>query len=122
MQQESGNRFIAGAKERSLREESRNTASTVSLSQSRTAHRAGYAACAWAVVFAAVSFYWAVGGIAGVNTNASAITKLVLARDSGWIAIMWGTGALKIIAGLLALALVRPWGRAIPRWLLLTAA
>ncbi len=122
MQQEADNRPKAVAKERPPREESRNTMSTVSLSQSRTAHWAGYAACAWAVVFAAVSFYWAVGGTAGVNTNAPAITKHVLARDPGWIAIIWGTGALKIIAGLLALALVRPWGRAIPRWLLLTAA
>ncbi len=58
----------------------------------------------------------------GVNSNAPAITKHVLARDPTWIAIIWGTGVLKIIAALLALALVRPWGRALPRWLLLTAA
>lgn len=83
---------------------------------------AGYAACAWAVAFAAISFYWAAGGTIGVNTNAPAITTHVLARDPSWIAIMWGAGVLKVIAGLLALALVRPWGRAIPHWLLLTAA
>lgn len=83
---------------------------------------AGYAACAWACVFATASFYWAAGGIAGVDTNAPAITKPVLAHDPTWIAILWGTGALKIIAALLALALVRPWGRMIPRWLLLVAA
>jgi hypothetical protein len=81
----------------------------------------GYAACAWAVLFAALSFYWAAGGTAGVEMNAPAITRPVLARDPGWIAILWITGALKLVAGLLALALVRPWGRLLPRWLLLGA-
>ena len=80
---------------------------------------AGYAACAWAIAFATLSFYWAAGGTLGVETNAPAITRPVLAREPGWIALLWITGALKLIAGLLALALVRPWGRALPRRLLL---
>ena len=96
--------------------------SAVSPATARSAVWAGYAACAWAFVFAALSFFWAAGGTAGVNTNAPAVTKPVLARDPTWIAILWGTGVLKVLAGLLALALVRPWGRALPRWLLLTAA
>ena len=83
---------------------------------------AGYAACAWAFVFAAMSFSWAAGGTVGVNTNAPAITGPVLAGDPAWIAALWITGALKVIAGLLALALVRPWGRLFPRWLLSIAA
>ncbi|MGI8855695.1 MAG: DUF3995 domain-containing protein [Thermomicrobiales bacterium] len=83
---------------------------------------AGYAACIWAFVFAAISFYWAAGGRAGAATNAPAITAHVLARDPGWIAILWATGVLKVVAGLLALALVRPWGRVFPRWLLMIAA
>ncbi|MGH9186572.1 MAG: DUF3995 domain-containing protein [Acidimicrobiales bacterium] len=82
---------------------------------------AGYAACVWAVLFAAVSFYWAAGGTIGVETNAPAITRPVLDREPGAIAMMWATGLLKIVAGALALALVRPWGRTAPRWLLLTA-
>jgi hypothetical protein len=32
------------------------------------------------------------------------------------------TGVLKVLAGLVALALVRPWGRVVPRRLLLVAA
>src|SRR5579885_3449009 len=99
-----------------------DTEKAASTVESRPMAWAGYAACAWACVFAAVSFYWAAGGIAGVETNAPAITAPVLARDPTWIAILWGTGALKIIAALLALALVRPWGRLIPRRLLLIAA
>jgi len=80
-----------------------------------------YAACAWAAVFAAMSFYWAAGGTAGANTIGDIITTPALARDPTFVAILWATGALKAIAGLLALALVRPWGRVFPRWMLLTA-
>ncbi len=76
---------------------------------------AAYAACAWAVVFAAASFYWAAGGTVGADTVGSVITRL-----PGIVALLWVTGALKVIGALLALALVRPWGRVLPRWLLLT--
>lgn len=82
----------------------------------------GYAACAWALLFSLQSFYYAAGGTAGARTWPSAIAAGVLARDPTWIAVMWGTGALKVLAGLLALTLVRPWGRLILRWLLLAAA
>ncbi len=82
---------------------------------------AGYAACVWALAFAAVSFYWAAGGTAGGSTIGPALTSLAVARDPTFIAILWVTGALKVVAALLALALVRPWGRRIPRWAPLVA-
>ena len=44
-----------------------------------------------------------------------------LADDPWFIVILWSTGVLKALGGLLALALVRPWGRIVPRWLLLAA-
>ncbi len=90
--------------------------------RARYAAWAAYAACAWAFAFAALSFYWAAGGTAGAETIGEAVTKPVLARDPGWIALLWATGALKALGGLLALALVQPWGRVIPRWMRLTAA
>lgn len=90
--------------------------------RARYAAWAAYAACAWAFAFAALSFYWAAGGAAGAETIGEAVTKPVLARDPGWIALLWATGALKALGGLLALALVQPWGRVIPRWMRLTAA
>lgn len=37
------------------------------------------------------------------------------------LAAVWGVGAAKVLAGLLALALVMPWVRAFPRWMLLAA-
>jgi len=90
--------------------------------RARYAAWAAYAACAWAFAFAALSFYWAAGGTAGAETIGEAVTKPVLAREPGWIALLWATGVLKALGGLLALSLVQPWGRAIPRWMRLTAA
>jgi hypothetical protein len=82
----------------------------------------GYVACAWALLFAALSFYWAAGGTAGAETIGEAITRPIRAREPGWIVLLWGTGIAKVLGGLLALALVRPWGRRFPRWLLLVPA
>lgn len=82
----------------------------------------GYAACAWALLFAVMSFYWAAGGTAGAETLGEAITGPALARDPGFVALLWVTGVLKALGGLVALALVQPWDHAAPRWVLLTAA
>jgi hypothetical protein len=74
----------------------------------RTALWTGYAACAWAFVFAGVRFYWAAGGRLGGATTGPAITAPVASGDPWWIALLWGTGLLKVGLGLLA----RPgWGR-----------
>jgi len=73
-------------------------------------------------VFALMSFYWALGGRIGLATQATRIQERALVGDSGFIIILWVTGAMKVGGGLLALALVRPWGRVFPRWLLLAAA
>lgn len=37
---------------------------------------AGYAACVWALLFAAISFYWAAGGTAGSDPIGPAITSM----------------------------------------------
>ena len=81
----------------------------------------GYAACAWCCVFAAMSFYWALGGTAGLSTVSPELRPLVIARDPGFITILWITGVLKLIGGVFALALVRPWSQKLPRTLLLAA-
>ena len=57
----------------------------------------------------------------GWRYHRDVIRTPALARDPTFVAILWTTGALKAIAGLLALALVRPWVRVIPRWMLLVA-
>lgn len=42
---------------------------------------------------------------------------LALATESWFIAVVWLTGFLKVLAGLLALSLTKRWGRAFPVWL-----
>ncbi|MGE5335448.1 MAG: DUF3995 domain-containing protein [Nitrososphaerota archaeon] len=68
---------------------------------------AAYAASAWAMLFALLSFYWALGGEFGVNTLGRGIQSL--AHDPGFIAVVWLTGVAKVVGGLFALTLVRPW-------------
>ena len=79
---------------------------------------AAYAACALAWLSAVPSFYWALGGTAGLDTVGGAIEELARTRDPAGIALGLGAGVLKVAGGLLALALVRPWGQAIPGRLL----
>jgi hypothetical protein len=79
---------------------------------------AAYAACALALLYAVPSFYWALGGTAGLDTVGGAIEQLGRTRDPAGVALAIGAGVLKVAGGLLALALVRPWGRALPRRLL----
>ena len=90
--------------------------------RSRATARAAYAACALALLYAVPSFYWALGGTGGLDTVGGAIEELARTRDPAGVALGIGAGLLKVAGGLLALALVRPWGRAIPRRLLLGAA
>ena len=85
--------------------------------QARRAERAAYAACGWAFLFAALSFFWAVGGRTGLHPLEQA------AASSGpvWIAINLSAGVLKALAGLMAVALVRSRGKRMYRKLLFVA-
>jgi hypothetical protein len=80
-----------------------------------------YAAAVWAALFTLVSLYWAAGGTAAAQTIGDAITDPALAREGGMVAFLWATVFLKALAVVLALALVQPWGRSLPRPLLLAA-
>jgi hypothetical protein len=79
---------------------------------------AAYAACALALLSAIPSFYWAAGGTSGLDTVGGAIEELARARDPAGVALGVGAGVLKVAGAVLALALVRPWGRRVPRRLL----
>ena len=79
-----------------------------------------YAACGWSLLFALMSFYWALGGELGVKTLGSGIQSL--ADDPGFVAVVWLTGVAKVVGGLFALTLVYPWARWLsPRWKLILA-
>ena len=85
---------------------------------SRRAVWVAYAACGWALLFAALSFFWAAGGRTGLHP----LELEVAPGNSMWIIINLGAGILKALIGLLALALVQPWGRIFPRKLLRACA
>ena len=92
------------------------------VTRTRATTWAAYAACALALLSAVPSFYWALGGTAGLDTLGGTIEELGRAHDPRGVALGAVAGILKVAGGLLALALVRPWGRAVPRRLLLGAA
>lgn len=78
------------------------------------------AASIWSFAFAALTFYWALGGTAGIETIGPAITGL--AGDPVFLIFLWLTGIFKLLAGLLALALFQPWAAIFPQRLRLAAA
>jgi Protein of unknown function (DUF3995) len=80
---------------------------------------AAYAAAVVAFAYALVSLYWAAGGHRLVSTVGGYVAQF--AREGGAVPVLVALAATaaKVAGGLLALALVRPWGRVIPRrWLL----
>src|SRR6516165_1469877 len=80
-----------------------------------TAHAAAIVAFAYALT----SLYWALGGHALVSTIGGFVEQF--ARRGGALPVLIALVAAlaKVVGGLLALALVRPWGRMVPRrWLL----
>jgi hypothetical protein len=100
----------------------KTTSRTASGVRSRPTSLVAYAASAWAFAFAAMSLYWAAGGTFGVGTQADSIRELAVTRPAWFVATLWVTGVMKATAGLIALALVRPWGRAIPPRMVVVAA
>ncbi|MDP9863142.1 MULTISPECIES: DUF3995 domain-containing protein [Streptosporangium] len=86
--------------------------------RSRRAAWAGYGAAAWGFLFALPSFYWALGGTAGATTTISpSLVRLVQDGVTWFIVVLWVTGALKVVGGVLGLALVRRWGTGMSRLL-----
>ena len=78
-----------------------------------------YAAAIVAFAYALMSLYWALGGHALVSTIGGFVEQF--ARRGGALPVLIALAAAlaKVAGGLLALALVRPWGRMVPRrWLL----
>lgn len=78
-----------------------------------------YGAAIWSLIFALISFYWAAGGTVGASTLARSIEDQSRHPDGVFLASVWVTGVLKLIAGIIALACVQTWGHRIPRWFLL---
>jgi len=70
-----------------------------------------------------MSLYWAVGGHGLVSTVGGYVEQFARRGGAVPVVVALAATAAKAAGGLLALALVRPWGRVVPRrWLLAGAA
>jgi hypothetical protein len=84
---------------------------------------AAYAAAIVAFGYALVGLYWAFGGRGLISTVGGYVEQF--ARRGGALPVLLALAATlaKVAGGLLALALVRPWGvRVVPRWWMLAVA
>jgi hypothetical protein len=79
------------------------------------ARGAAYGAPATALGYAAVSLYWAAGGTAGLSTVGGIAQTMARSGGAAAAAVISVTVLLKTAGGLLALAMVMPWGQRLPR-------
>ena len=68
-----------------------------------------------AFAFAAVSLLWATGSTLGLDTLGGSVERLGRERDPALLAANAVALVLKLLGGVLALALVQPWGRRLPQ-------
>jgi hypothetical protein len=59
---------------------------------------AAYGACAWALAFAVMSFYWAAGGLVAIDTIGGEPERLARARDPEFVAAQWIIGEHLLMA------------------------
>jgi hypothetical protein len=85
----------------------------------RTGRWPAYVAAVLAGLFAAISFYWALGGTALINTLGGQIGALAKSNSPTASLLAWGAAIAKLVGVAFALALVRAWGRRLPRRLML---
>jgi hypothetical protein len=76
-----------------------------------------------AFAYALVSLYWAVGGRSLAGTIGGYVEQMARHGGAAVVLLTLAATAAKVVGGLLALALVRPWGRVLRRlWLLIVSA
>jgi hypothetical protein len=78
----------------------------------------GYAACVWAVHFAAAHYYWTFGGIWLLDITQVKESRQLLAERPWYYWTSWLTlSTIFVLTGLFPLALARSPSRSLPRWL-----
>ena len=82
-----------------------------------------YAAAIVAFGYALLSLYWAAGGDGLVSTVGGYVEQFAGRGGAVPVLVALAATVAKLAGGVLALALVRPWGRIVPRqWLLISSA
>jgi len=61
----------------------------------------------WTLLFAAMSFYWASGGMIGVESLGGAIYEKAMERDPEFAAVVWASGFVKLAGAIPLLLLFR---------------
>ncbi|MGN8647292.1 DUF3995 domain-containing protein [Gracilibacillus sp. HCP3S3_G5_1] len=65
----------------------------------------------WTVIFAGMSFYWAMGGLLGVRSLGGSIYEMSLNPEPSFVVIVWLTGVLKLFGLVLLLMLLKGWNK-----------
>ena len=78
--------------------------------------RAAYAAFGWVLAFVAWHVVWYVTGLPFPHHHYHGAARMLMWGVDAIMVVMWAVGIV------LPLALARPWGRRVPRWMLLWAA
>lgn len=63
----------------------------------------------WTIIFAAMSFYWAMGGMVGVRSLGGAIYEMSLDPEPSFIVIVWLTGFVKLLGAVWLSLLLISW-------------
>lgn len=95
------------------------TPSAADARPARPGSRSAYAAFWCALLFALVNLYWTLGGTFALQTVGGRLARAVAERNTTMIVVLAITVVVKLGGAGFALALVQPWGRVFPRWLLL---
>lgn len=66
-----------------------------------------YAAVVWTLIFTAMSVYWALGGMIGVESLGGAIYEKALDRDPSFIPLVWATAVAKLLGAVFLLLLLK---------------
>ncbi|MCC3376324.1 DUF3995 domain-containing protein [Cohnella sp. REN36] len=67
----------------------------------------------WSILFAGMSFYWAMGGLLGLRSLGGSIYELSLNPPPSFVRMVWLTGFLKLLGFVLLLALLIRWKKPI---------
>lgn len=63
----------------------------------------------WTLIFAIMSFYWAIGGMVGVRSLGGEIYEISLNPELSFIIVVWTTGFIKLLGVILLLMLLVKW-------------
>lgn len=67
----------------------------------------------WTVIFAAMSFYWAIGDLIGARSLGGSIYEMAMNPSRSFVVILWLTGVVKLLGFLLLSLLLIQWNKPI---------